>query len=369
MKRIADCDIRIDPSGMDYVNPRAKLVIVGITPGESQMKASRDRKTAEEIKCENAFAGGMRKQLEAIKEVIQGLQSEDVQVVPSLYKINRKNGVVDASVFSLSLGDGYAEYLKTVLGNSISVLDDVDEVSEYKGEYVQHVLWWSDVKSQDVSRIWDALSNAKRMAEKEWLSKYKSLNCKGVILQFVCNGKNVDFIFNTPPFKQLKGVVFTLVGNKFKFTNDRILALPLEADAIRVDDRIYFLTERGVRMLESPEDLAKRSREVIDKILNLGIVSDPENFAKYAADVDNRRRLRKFEEDEADRLKLLADKTKGKKIREKFGLKIDGKQLTSTTKEDVDRVVKLVCQRGMLNPFDDAPMEVHSPSPWGGSNG
>ena len=309
-----------------------------------------------------------RKQLESLKEVILNLQSKDLRVGISLYKINRDHGDVKASTFALSLGDGFAEYLKRVSENSISTLDGVEEVREYEGEYIKSILWWSKINSRDVSQTWDALSNAKQVAEKEWLSKYKSLNCKGVMLQFVCNGKNVDIIFNTPPFKHLKGAVFTLVGNKFKFTNDRFLALPLEADAIRVDERIYFLTERGVRMFESPEDSAKRSREVIDKILNLGFVSDPENFAKYAADIDNRRRLRKFEEDEADRLKFLADKTKGKKIREKFGLKIDGKQLISITKEDVDRVIKLVYQRGMLNPFDGAPMEVHSPSPWGGSH-
>ena len=311
---------------------------------------------------------GNLKHLETLKEVIQNLPSKDLRVGTSLCKINRNQGVVKASTFALSLGDGFAEYLKRVSKNSISALEAIEEVREYEGEYIKSILWWSKVNSRDVSQTWDALSNAKRMAEKEWLSKYKSLNCKGVILQFVCNGKNVDFIFNTPPFKQLKGVVFTLVGNKFKFTNDRILALPLEADAIRVDERIYFLTERGVRMFESPEDLAKRSREVIDKILNLGLVSDPENFARYASGADNQRRLRKFKGDEADRLKFLADKTKGKKIREKFGLRIDGKQLISTTKEDVDRVVKLVYQRGMLNPFDNAPMEVHGALKWGGAN-
>ena len=307
-------------------------------------------------------------QIDSLNDIIKKLASEELKITPSLYRINRKQGIVKASTFTLSLGDGFVEYLKEVSENTINVLDDVEEVREYKGEYVQHVLWWSDVKSQDVSRIWDALSNAKQIAEKEWLSKYKSLSCKGATLQFAYKGKNVDFIFNTPPFKQLKGVVWTLVGNKFKFTNDRILVLPLEVDAIRVDERIYFLTERGIRMFESPDDLAKRSREVIDKILNLGFVSDPENFAKYAAGVDNRRRLRKFEAVETDRLKLLADKVRGRKIREKFGVSIDGNQLVSSTKEDVDKVIKLVYQHGMLNPFDNTPMEVHSASKWGGAN-
>ena len=55
---------------MEYVNPKAKVVIVGITPGESQMKSSRDGKSKMDIKRENAFAGGMRKQLVEMLDAI-----------------------------------------------------------------------------------------------------------------------------------------------------------------------------------------------------------------------------------------------------------------------------------------------------------
>lgn len=45
MRRISDDKIDIRASGMDYVNPKAKVVIVGITPGKSQMKKDRDGKS------------------------------------------------------------------------------------------------------------------------------------------------------------------------------------------------------------------------------------------------------------------------------------------------------------------------------------
>lgn len=61
--KASEKDIVFKKSGMDYVNPRAKVVIVGITPGNSQMKADRSGKTPAEIKRENAFAGGMRTNL------------------------------------------------------------------------------------------------------------------------------------------------------------------------------------------------------------------------------------------------------------------------------------------------------------------
>ena len=55
--------IEIRASGFDYVNCDARVVIVGICPGNTQMIASRVGKTPREIKRENAFAGGMRSNL------------------------------------------------------------------------------------------------------------------------------------------------------------------------------------------------------------------------------------------------------------------------------------------------------------------
>lgn len=70
MKKIIDADIDIYQSGMEYVNPKARVVIVGITPGNSQMGASRDGKSAKEIKRENAFAGIMRSNLVKMLDAI-----------------------------------------------------------------------------------------------------------------------------------------------------------------------------------------------------------------------------------------------------------------------------------------------------------
>lgn len=58
-----DDKIVIEPAELDYVNSKAKVVIVGITPGNSQMSGSRDRLSLREIKRKYAFAGSMRPNL------------------------------------------------------------------------------------------------------------------------------------------------------------------------------------------------------------------------------------------------------------------------------------------------------------------
>lgn len=48
------------PTGFDYVNPEAEVVIVGITPGNSQLKGEREEMSPEEIKRTYAFKGRTR---------------------------------------------------------------------------------------------------------------------------------------------------------------------------------------------------------------------------------------------------------------------------------------------------------------------
>lgn len=62
MHRI-DEKIIFEPTGFDYVNQKAKVVIVGITPGNSQLDGSREGMTPREIKRKFAFAGKMRPNL------------------------------------------------------------------------------------------------------------------------------------------------------------------------------------------------------------------------------------------------------------------------------------------------------------------
>jgi len=61
--RNIDESIVIEPAALDYVNPNAQVVIVGITPGNSQMSGSREMMSLRDIKRQYAFAGTMRPNL------------------------------------------------------------------------------------------------------------------------------------------------------------------------------------------------------------------------------------------------------------------------------------------------------------------
>jgi len=58
-----DSQISFTLTCFGYVNKDARVVLVGITPGNTQLQGNRAGKSPREIKRENAFAGGMRKNL------------------------------------------------------------------------------------------------------------------------------------------------------------------------------------------------------------------------------------------------------------------------------------------------------------------
>ena len=55
-----DEKIIFEPTCFDHQNTKARAVIVGITPGNSQLKGEREGLDLREIKRKNAFAGSMR---------------------------------------------------------------------------------------------------------------------------------------------------------------------------------------------------------------------------------------------------------------------------------------------------------------------
>ena len=77
-----------EPTGFDYVNPKAKVVIVGITPGNSQLKGDRTALSPREVKRINAFAGGMRHNLINMLDHIMVNKLLEIDSCSSLWEEN-----------------------------------------------------------------------------------------------------------------------------------------------------------------------------------------------------------------------------------------------------------------------------------------
>ena len=85
MNRI-DEKINFESTGFGYQNTKAKVVIVGITPGNSQLKGDREGLDLREIKRKNAFAGSMRPHLINMLDYVGINRLLDIESCRSLWE-------------------------------------------------------------------------------------------------------------------------------------------------------------------------------------------------------------------------------------------------------------------------------------------
>ena len=81
-----DDKILFEPTGFEYQNTKAKVVIVGITPGNSQLKGDREGLDLREIKRKNAFAGSMRPHLINMLDYLRINRLLDIESCRSLWE-------------------------------------------------------------------------------------------------------------------------------------------------------------------------------------------------------------------------------------------------------------------------------------------
>ena len=84
--RSFDEKIIFEPTEFDYVNPMAQVVIVGITPGNSQLDCSREGMSSKEIKRKYAFAGSMRPNLINLLDYIGVNSFLEIETCKSLWQ-------------------------------------------------------------------------------------------------------------------------------------------------------------------------------------------------------------------------------------------------------------------------------------------
>lgn len=121
----------IKPTSFDYVNSKAEIVIVGITPGNDQIKGSRDGLDSKEIKRQYAFDGKTRKNLIKMLDYIGINTILNIQSCKSLWDTD----VFDKVEFTSLLKN--ATFHKSIDGKEkmFKEVEDIEKYSELKKEF------------------------------------------------------------------------------------------------------------------------------------------------------------------------------------------------------------------------------------------
>ena len=187
----------------------------------------------------------------------------------------------------------------------------------------------------------------------------------GYCLKGQIDSNNIYIVSLKPTIREIKKAFDLVSKNKFKKCNSKFLKLSSSIDLIVFDDTAYFLSTNIEKYLKLDRTFKTICANSLKKIEMNNIISNFENFAKFAQVGQNPRLFYNFNEES---IKIFNEnKEKWHKLCEEFRINIDkdGRILiNSSEKSQVNRVIKFLCGKPKIDPFSEETEEATSVRKW-----
>lgn len=160
-----------------------------------------------------------------------------------------------------------------------------------------------------------------------------------------------------------------VLKNRFLYDNStffeldkKVLNLRPNIDVLIVDNNVYLFTMSGEKLFNMERSYKAVCTVKTAEICDSGIISNTEVFSKIATSGHNPRRFAAFN---PVRFAHMQDDQTRRRMASLFRLVLnaDGHVDTSTP-EMVEKLIKVLCDKGMVDPFDNMPVEVSGTSRW-----
>lgn len=145
--------------------------------------------------------------------------------------------------------------------------------------------------------------------------------------------------------------------------SDKVLSLRPTMDVLVVGETVYFLTLAGENLFNMARSYKAVCHQKVEKVVHADIISGIENFKSTAETGHNPRRFIAFNE---SRLEDLKKKSIRVDIAKRFSIPLDaaGDKFDATVEGSTEKIIKLLCKRGMIDPFDKTAVEVDGARQW-----
>ena len=137
----------------------------------------------------------------------------------------------------------------------------------------------------------------------------------------------------------------------FTELNKKVLNLRQNIDVIMIDDSVYLLTLAGEKLFNMERSYKDVCVSKAQDICESGIITDIDVFKTIATSGHNPRRFVAFNQNRFERMK---DAGTRREMAATFNLPMNAEGLIDTsTASTAEKLVKLLCNKGMLDPFDN----------------
>jgi len=248
------------------------------------------------------------------------------------------------------------------IDESKGVINDYHDIKEYDGSTIDKVIYWLDKTNILISEEYDALITA--IATPDTELDPLTFKARAYVLRGIINmegeEKPVKLISMQNPVTSLKHKYLRANGTFTEIT-DKVISLRTSIDVIIIEDTVYMLTLAGENLFNMERAYKATCAGKLNDIEQCNIVTDFSAFSSIAGSGHNPRKFVSFNDEHLQKLKNANSR---KKMAKKFNIPLDGDKFDTTQQGAAEKIVKLLCDRGMVDPFDDNPMEVAGSKKW-----
>ncbi len=248
------------------------------------------------------------------------------------------------------------------IGSEKGILSSYTDVTEYDGSAVGKTIYSLGVENPLIEEEYKKLITAVSVPDTELNPLELSPDAyllKGIIT-IDNNDHPIKLISMQCPITTLKHK-FTENNGSFKEISSKVLSLKPSIDVIIWNDTVYLLTLSGENLFNMERAYKAVCSQKINEIIRCNFLIDTNAFTRIASSGHNPRRFISFNE---SRFQKLKNQNYRLKMAKKFSIPIKNNKFDTTQDGAVEKIVKLLCNKGMVDPFEDTPVEVAGAKQW-----
>lgn len=260
------------------------------------------------------------------------------------------------------LNEFVSEIAKRYTDDDKGVLKSFLGITEYDGSTIDKTIYTLSVENELVQSEYNNLITAIATPDSE--INPLEFKAQAYLLKGIINIDNTDYPVKLVSMQNPITILnhkFWMQNGKFQEISDKVLSLRPTIDTVIFDDRIYMLTLAGENLFNMERSYKAICTTKINTIKECNILTDFDAFSAIAGSGHNPRKFVSFNDAHLQKLKNANTR---KKMAKKFNISLAGDKFDSTKPDTSDKLVKLLCDRGMVDPFDDNPMEVAGSKQW-----
>lgn len=256
------------------------------------------------------------------------------------------------------------ELIKSYTEGEASKLAKYTSVTEYDGTAEQTIIYSLASTNQLVADEYSLLIQS--MAEPETEAKVVDFKADAYVISGTIDDDEgneiaIKLFSMQKPVSRMKNR-FWLSGNTFKKIEEPVLNMRMSIDVLMIDKEIFFFNMSGENLFNMERSYKALCTACSQDVVDSALITNSDVFKSVAASGANPRRFVSFDK---ERLEKLKDADMRKKMAAKFKIDLNDADLFMTEdKATAEKLIKLLCKKGMVDPFGEEPVEVSGARLW-----